>query len=30
VVTSNQASLWFALKKMGIHGNPKYGSLFNL
>jgi maleate isomerase len=29
VVTSNQASLWFALKKMGMVGDPKYGRLFN-
>jgi maleate isomerase len=29
VVTSNQASLWFALKKMRMPGNPKYGQIFS-
>jgi maleate isomerase len=29
VVTSNQASLWLALKKMGMSGGPKYGQLFS-
>jgi maleate isomerase len=28
VVTSNQASMWLALKKMGMKGDPSYGSLF--
>jgi len=30
VVTSNQASLWLALKKMGMSGIPGYGRLFSL
>jgi len=29
VVTSNQASLWLALKKMGMPGRPGYGQLFS-
>lgn len=29
VVTSNQASLWLALKKMGMTGIPGYGRLFS-
>jgi maleate isomerase len=29
VVTSNQASLWLALKKMGMAGLPQYGQLFS-
>jgi maleate isomerase len=29
VVTSNQASLWLALKKMGMPGRPGFGQLFS-
>jgi len=29
VVTSNQASLWLALKKMRMSGGPKYGQIFS-
>jgi len=30
VVTSNQASMWLALKKMRMKGDPLYGSLFHV